>query len=274
MSAHRCATIVILLAAAVIQAAEPGNFPAPPDAVRATAANVSDVERVEHLQEAINHLLEAGELKLAESLQAKLDDQRKSIANLLEAKRRQILALQAEVRRLETALQTGPVIQLECVILEAGNWDGAPISLYEQSGSDLARKIIQGGAGQVLSRPQVVTRLNSEALVQIGQSVPILRKDDVGNAGIEFRDVGVSIRLLPTNVKEDGTIELEAATEISQIGSENAQEVDGIQIPAIHTRKSEHTVAFPAGKTICIATTQEGDKTTLLLISGKLHAEK
>ena len=108
----------------------------------------------------------------------------------------------------------------------------------------------------ILSSPHILVRDNEEASIDVGQEVPILTMETVGNTQIqgstaidrriEYRDVGVILRVKP-HISEEGFVTLEITQETS---AAEKNTVSGIDSPVILKRKvkttlmvqNEHTV--------------------------------
>lgn len=140
-------------------------------------------------------------------------------------------------------------------------YGGFVLAAASDSVSLLLRSLHDAGRVQILSRPMVMTRDNTEALVQVGQTVP--RPVGVVGAGgvtgvqiqTEDEDVGLILRIVP-RVGSDGFIRLDIDTERSSLS-----DVDGIPIgfdanqnpivsPIINRTRAQSTIQAYSGQTV------------------------
>lgn len=69
---------------------------------------------------------------------------------------------------------------------------------------------------------------------------------------ISFRPYGIKLDFTPT-VRQDGTINLKVAPEVSSLDYSNAVDISGYQIPALATRRSETQVELKDGQSFAIS---------------------
>ncbi len=84
--------------------------------------------------------------------------------------------------------------------------------------------------------------------------IPISSNGSVGDRTItvDFKQYGVSLAFVPT-VLSDGQINLHVRPEVSQLTSDGAVAIGGIQIPALRVRRAETTVELGSGQSFAIA---------------------
>jgi len=109
---------------------------------------------------------------------------------------------------------------------------------------------------KVVSSPQVVVLDNQEALLKVGDRVPVTTREaqsvldpeaPIVNT-IEFQDTGVILRVIP-RINAGGTVSMDIAQEVSAV-SETAN--TGRLTPTITQRRIESSVAVPTGQTVVL----------------------
>jgi len=107
----------------------------------------------------------------------------------------------------------------------------------------------------VLSSPALVVLDNQQALLQVGDEVPIATRSEVGvivpNAplvnNIEMRNTGVILKVTP-RVNANGVVTLDIIQEISNVVKSDAQTLT----PTISQRKVQSAVAVASGQTVLL----------------------
>jgi general secretion pathway protein D len=120
------------------------------------------------------------------------------------------------------------------------------------------RAIAQAGDAQLLSRPSIMARNNQQAVITVGQQVPLItnvRYDNFGNQinSVTYTDVGILLRVTPF-IGADGMVEMIVAPETSEL-AERSQWVPiavGASAPTINTRSANTVVVTPDGQTVVI----------------------
>ncbi len=104
---------------------------------------------------------------------------------------------------------------------------------------------------KVISSPQVLVSSNSEAVVQVGQSVPIQTESITNTASsgslaqsFQYRDVGIILTITP-QVTSNDLISFEISQEISETTKNTASTIDS---PAINVRKVTSTMTIANGR--------------------------
>lgn len=109
----------------------------------------------------------------------------------------------------------------------------------------------------VISTPQLLTMNNSPAEVVVGQSRPFITSrevvDDREYSHIEYRDVGVTLRVTP-RINEEGSVKMDIYQELSRV-DQRAIELEGIEArtPVTSKRTAETRVEVRDGQTAVIA---------------------
>ena len=94
---------------------------------------------------------------------------------------------------------------------------------------------------EVISRPSVVALNNEEAMLQVGDQVPIVNQT-------EYRDTGVILKVTP-HVRAAGMVEIEVSQEVSQVARTTSS---GIDSPTIQQRKLESRLLVPSGQAVAL----------------------
>ncbi len=109
--------------------------------------------------------------------------------------------------------------------------------------------------GQVttLANPNLTALSGETATFLVGGEIPIpVAQGGVSNAiSVEFKEYGVSLAYTPT-VLSDGRISLRVRPEVSELSSAGAVTLNGVQIPALTTRRTETTVELGSGQSLVI----------------------
>ncbi|MCA9215704.1 MAG: hypothetical protein KDB27_21715 [Planctomycetales bacterium] len=133
---------------------------------------------------------------------------------------------QLSVRQTEPAV----LVELELLELTAKNTDWfeqlpktSPIGLAvasmlrdEASLEEFKQKLKAAGKLKTVSAPKVVTVSGRPASIFLGKELPILVPQSEGEVATEFKQVGTSVKLVPT-VLGNGHVRLECETEVSEI---------------------------------------------------------
>jgi general secretion pathway protein D len=129
---------------------------------------------------------------------------------------------------------------------------------------------------KVLSNPSLVVLDNQQAMLQVGDQVPIITRqastpvttDFVNINSIEMRDTGVILRVTP-RVNANGAVTLDIIQEISNVvrGSADQETLT----PTISQRKIQSSIAVASGQTVLlgglISTRSEYSKSGLPILS-------
>ncbi len=131
------------------------------------------------------------------------------------------------------------------------------------------RAIAEDGRLQVLSRPTILARNNQQAMISIGQQVPLITDvtyDNFGNQrnAIDYQDVGIILTVTPFITSED-LIEMIVSPEISQLSDEQVPiavtGTNSIGYPIINRRAADTVVVTPDGHTVVIGGLMQDTKT-------------
>lgn len=115
---------------------------------------------------------------------------------------------------------------------------------------DLAER---SGMVSTLAQPNLTTVSGETAEFLAGGEYPIPVPDaTTGTITIQYRKYGVSLAYTPT-VLSDGRISLRVRPEVSELTTEGAISLNGIEVPALSIRRAETTVELGSGESFMIA---------------------
>ncbi|MEM9084473.1 MAG: type II and III secretion system protein family protein [Pseudomonadota bacterium] len=114
---------------------------------------------------------------------------------------------------------------------------------------DLAEQI---GLITTLSQPNLTALSGETATFLAGGEFPIPVSQGLGNVAIQYRNFGVQLAYTPT-VLANGRISIRVRPEVSELSSQGAITLNGFQVPALTTRRTETTVELGSGQSFMIA---------------------
>lgn len=143
--------------------------------------------------------------------------------------------------------------------------------LYSIAGSDYdvtLRAIAEAGKLEVLSRPSILARNNQQAIINVGQQVPLItsvRYDTFGNQinGITYQDVGIILRVTPF-ITSDELVEMIVSPEISNLSDSTVSVATGtntVGASIINRRSADTVVVTRDGETVIIGGLIQNSKT-------------
>jgi pilus assembly protein CpaC len=108
--------------------------------------------------------------------------------------------------------------------------------------------------GQVttLANPNLTVLSGETSSFLAGGEIPIPISQGLGAVSVEYKQYGVSLAYSPT-VLSDGRISMRVRPEVSQLSAAGAVQLNGVQIPALTTRRAETTVELGSGQSMVIA---------------------
>lgn len=119
------------------------------------------------------------------------------------------------------------------------------------SASDIVSVISAVGTdtvGQVLAEPNLSVISGERASFLVGGELPIMTSSDSGTS-VEYKEFGVRLELM-AKVLRDDKIRLALAPEVSSLDKQYTSE--GINMPALHTRKAQTTVELGDGQSFVL----------------------
>jgi len=134
--------------------------------------------------------------------------------------------------------------------------------------------LAQKGDVNILSRPSILARNNQEAVIVVGQSIPLITSSQITEAGqtintVQYQDVGIILRVTPF-ISSSRTVEMIVSPEISSLSSQTVPISNTVNAPVINKTSAETVVVTPDATTVVIGgmmqkqTTSSIDKVPLL----------
>ncbi|MCU0947080.1 MAG: type II and III secretion system protein family protein [Porphyrobacter sp.] len=114
---------------------------------------------------------------------------------------------------------------------------------------DLSERL---GLVTTLSQPNLTALSGETATFLAGGEFPIPISQGLGQVAIQFREFGVSLAYTPT-VLSNGRISLRVRPEVSELSTQGSITLNGFQVPALTTRRTETTVELGSGQSFMIA---------------------
>ena len=114
----------------------------------------------------------------------------------------------------------------------------------------------QKGKVSVLSRPSILARNNQEAVIVVGQEVPIPTSNQITEAGqtihsVTYQDVGIILRVTPF-ITMNKTVEMIVSPEISSLSTQTVAISSNFNAPIINKTSAETVVVTPDATTVVI----------------------
>ncbi len=145
---------------------------------------------------------------------------------------------------------TNPVEPLKNFLTETtGLAGGLPIGNLDIN--FLVDALEEEGVISVLAEPNLTTLSGEEASFLAGGEYPIPVFRDRGFS-IQYKEYGVALNFTPV-VLDSGRINIHLKPEVSQLTSAGAIVVEGLNIPALSTRRLETTVELGSGQSFAVA---------------------
>ncbi|MBX7248534.1 MAG: type II and III secretion system protein family protein [Caulobacteraceae bacterium] len=144
-----------------------------------------------------------------------------------------------------------------------GNFLGNFVGGYQQqqpvpgNGVNEAEALLQAfervGIVRTLAEPNLTAVSGESGKFLAGGEFPVpVGRDNNGQITIEFKPYGVGLGYLPV-VLSEGRISIKVSTEVSELTSEGALQIAGLNIPGLSVRRAETTVEMSSGQTLMIA---------------------
>jgi general secretion pathway protein D len=143
--------------------------------------------------------------------------------------------------------------------------------LYQLMGADFTatlRAIATAGKTEVLSRPSILARNNQQAVITVGQEIPLItdtRYDNNNNQinTVQYSDIGIILRVTPF-ITADGQVEMIVSPEISNLTDQTIPISGGsnpVSSPVIAKRSADTVVVTGDGQTVIIGGLMANAKT-------------
>ncbi|MDX9753771.1 MAG: hypothetical protein RBU29_07400, partial [bacterium] len=147
----------------------------------------------------------------------------------------------------------------------AAETQGGFYRLLEKDLSVTLHALSDVGQLEILSKPSVLTRNNQEAIITVGQSVPIIQNSRVTSDGQTintptYEDIGIILRVTPF-ITKDGLVEMMLSPEISTFTDRSVPITDTVSAPVFAVRSADTVVVTPSGKTVVIGGMMEDQQT-------------
>ncbi|PLK25204.1 secretion system protein [Porphyrobacter sp. TH134] len=110
----------------------------------------------------------------------------------------------------------------------------------------------QLGLVTTITEPNLTALSGETATFLAGGEFPIPIAQGLGQVTVQFRQFGVSLAYTPT-VLASGRISMRVRPEVSELSTQGAITLNGFQVPAITTRRTETTVELGSGQSFMIA---------------------
>jgi general secretion pathway protein D len=110
---------------------------------------------------------------------------------------------------------------------------------------------------EILSRPSILTRSGQQAMIMVGQTVPLTtgsRQDPTSGATfatISYQDIGIILRVTPF-ITTEGMVEMIVTPEISSLSQTTVSIGPGTNAPVIDKRSADTVVVTPSDQTVVI----------------------
>ncbi|MFO6445803.1 type II and III secretion system protein family protein [Erythrobacter sp. NE805] len=115
---------------------------------------------------------------------------------------------------------------------------------------DLSERL---GLVTTITEPTLTALSGETATFLAGGEFPIpVSQGQLGQVTVEFREFGVSLAYTPT-VLSNGRISMRVRPEVSELSAQGAVSLNGFQVPALTTRRTETTVELGSGQSFMIA---------------------
>ncbi|MFM7403775.1 MAG: type II and III secretion system protein family protein [Erythrobacter sp.] len=125
---------------------------------------------------------------------------------------------------------------------------------------DLSERI---GLVNTLTEPNLTALSGETASFLAGGEFPIPIAQGLGQVAIQFRQFGVSLAYTPT-VLSNGRISMRVRPEVSELSTQGAITLNGFQVPAITTRRTETTIELGSGQSFMIAGLMSANSQSLI----------
>ncbi len=149
----------------------------------------------------------------------------------------------------------------------AGLADTGTISSSFSSGNFDANGIIDAledeGLVTLLAEPNLTALSGETASFLAGGEFPVPIAQEDNRITVEFKSFGVSLAFTPTIVSDD-RISLKVQPEVSALSSSGSVTLNGINIPALSTRRANTTVELGSGQSFAIAGLLQADSNQIV----------
>ena len=107
------------------------------------------------------------------------------------------------------------------------------------------------GRATILAEPTLTALSGETASFLAGGEFPIPISQSLGAVSVEYKQYGVGLAFTPT-VLADGRISMRVRPEVSELSDQGSIRMNGFQVPALTTRRTETTVEMGSGQSLVI----------------------
>ena len=125
---------------------------------------------------------------------------------------------------------------------------------------DLSERL---GLVNTLTEPNLTALSGETATFLAGGEFPIPIAQGLGQVTVQFRQFGVSLAYTPT-VLSNGRISMRVRPEVSELSTQGSITLNGFQVPALTTRRTETTIELGSGQSFMIAGLMSSNSQNLL----------
>jgi pilus assembly protein CpaC len=125
---------------------------------------------------------------------------------------------------------------------------------------DLSERL---GLVNTLTEPNLTALSGETATFLAGGEFPIPVAQGLGQVTVQFRQFGVSLAYTPT-VLSNGRISMRVRPEVSELSPQGSITLNGFQVPALTTRRTETTIELGSGQSFMIAGLMSSNSQQLL----------
>jgi pilus assembly protein CpaC len=125
---------------------------------------------------------------------------------------------------------------------------------------DLSERL---GLVNTLTEPNLTALSGETATFLAGGEFPIPIAQGLGQVTVQFRQFGVSLAYTPT-VLSNGRISMRVRPEVSELSPQGSITLNGFQVPALTTRRTETTIELGSGQSFMIAGLMSANSQQLL----------
>ena len=143
---------------------------------------------------------------------------------------------------------------------------GSFLRLNTANASATLYALAQKGDVNILSRPSILARNNQEAVIVVGQSIPLITSSQISEAGqtintVQYQDVGIILRVTPF-ITSSRTVEMIVSPEISSLSSQTVPISTTVNAPVINKTSAETVVVTPDATTVVIGGMMQKQQTS------------
>ncbi len=122
----------------------------------------------------------------------------------------------------------------------------------DQAINGTLRAMERDGLLRTLAEPNLTAVSGEPAKFLAGGEYPVPVVDSLGQVSVVYKEYGIGLAFTPV-VLSEGRISLKIESEVSELTSDGAVVLAGIQIPALKKRQANTTVELPSGGSLAIA---------------------